>query len=79
MNYRLFKRNNCEFKTKMPDNVLLKDYTKYIKSKKEKILTEKEVANIIEGITAYRLPNNSNTKRKHVQHVKIIKQNKHQT
>ena len=69
MNYRLFKRNNCEFKTKMPDNVLLKGYTKYIKSKKEKILTEKEVTNIIEGITAYRLPNNSKTKREHIKYI----------
>ena len=48
----------------MPDNVLLKGYTKYIKNKTEKILTEKEVTNIIEGITAYRLPNNSKTKKR---------------
>ena len=53
----------------MPDNVLLKDYTKYIKSKKEKILTEKEVTNIIKGITAYRLPNNSKTKREHIKYI----------
>jgi len=53
----------------MPDNVLLKGYTKYIKSKKEKILTEKEVTNIIEGITAYRLPNNSKTKREHIKYI----------
>jgi hypothetical protein len=70
---------DCKFKTKMPENVLLKGYTKYIKSKTEKILTEKEVSTIIEGITAYKLPSNRKTKNKHIQHVKSIKENKPQT
>jgi hypothetical protein len=67
---------DCELKTKMPENVLLKGYTKYIKSKTEKILTEKEVYSIIEGITAYNLPSSFKTKRKHINHVKDIKENK---
>ena len=66
----------CELKTKMPENVLLKGYTKYIKSKTEKILTEKEVSTIVEGITAYKLPSSFKTKRKHINHVKNIKENK---
>lgn len=49
---------------------------KYIKSKTEKILTEKEVSNIVEGITAYKLPSSFKTKRKHINHVKNIKENK---
>ena len=57
----------------MPENVLLKGYTKHIKSKTEKILTEHEVASITEGITAYQLPSNLITKIKHNRHVKNIK------
>ncbi|HHT9149388.1 MAG TPA: nuclease-related domain-containing protein [Candidatus Wujingus californicus] len=67
---------DCELKTKMPENILLKGYTKYIKSKTENILTEKEVLSIIEGITAYKLPSSFETKRKHINHVKDIKENK---
>jgi hypothetical protein len=67
---------DCKLKTKMPENVLLKGYTKYIKSKTEKILTEKEVSTIVEGITAYKLPSNRKTKNKHIQYVKSIKENK---
>lgn len=66
----------CELKTNMTENVLLKGYTKYIKSKTEKILTEKEVSNIVEGITTYKLPSSFKTKRKHINHVKNIKENK---
>lgn len=60
----------CEFKTEMPNNVLLKGYIKYIKSKTEKILTEKEVTNTIEGIKAYRKPNNYKTRKKHIEYIK---------
>ena len=66
----------CELKTNMPENVLLKGYTKYIKSKTEKILTEKEISNIVEGITAYKLPSSFKIRRKHINHVKNIKENK---
>lgn len=74
-----FIGDDCVFKTKMPENVLLKGYTKFIKNKTEKILTEKEVSTIIEGITAYKLPSSFKTKRKHINHVKNIKENKSQT
>ena len=56
----------------MPENVLSKGYTKYIKSKTEKILTEKEVSNIMDGIKAYKLPSSFKTKRKHIRYVKSI-------
>jgi hypothetical protein len=42
----------------------------------KKSLTEKEVASIVEGITAYKLPSNRKTKNKHIQYVKSIKENK---
>lgn len=66
----IFTNDNCKFKTKMPDNVLLKGYIKYIKSKTEKILTEKEVANTIEGIKVYRKRNNYKTKKEHIEYIK---------
>ena len=66
---------DCELKTKMPENVFLKGYIKYIKSKTEKILTNHEVTSITEGIKAYRLPSNLKTKIKYVQHFKSIKKN----
>ena len=72
----VFFIGNCKLQRNMPENVLLKGYTKYIKSKTEKILTEKEVSNIVEGITAYKLPSSFKTKRKHINHVKNIKENK---
>lgn len=64
---------DCELKTNMPENVFVKGYTKYIKSKTEIILTDLEVTSITEGIKAYRLPSNLKTKIKHIQHVKSIK------
>ena len=69
----VFFIGDCELKTKMPENVFLKGYTKYIKSKTEIILTKKEVSSIIEGITAYKLPSSFKTKREHIRHVKSIK------
>ena len=57
----------------VPKNVLSKNYTKYIKSKTEKILTDHEVISISEGIKAYRLSANLKTKIKHIQYVKSIK------
>ncbi len=63
---------DSELKTKLPENVLTKGYTKYIKSKTEKILTENEVSNIVGGIKAYWLPSSFKTKRKHIQYIKSI-------
>ncbi|MDO8142565.1 MAG: nuclease-related domain-containing protein [Candidatus Brocadiales bacterium] len=70
---------NCELKTKMPENVFIKGYIKYIKSKTEKILTDKEVSTIAEGIKAYQLPKTFKTRREHIQYVKSIKENKPHT
>ena len=69
----IFFIGDCKLKTKMPENVFLKGYTKYIKSKTEKILTDREVTSISEGIKAYRLPSNLITKIKHIRYVKSIK------
>ena len=66
----------CKFKRKMPHYVLFKHYASYIKNKTKRILTEKEVSNIVEGITAYKLPSSFKTKREHINHVKNIKENK---
>ena len=44
-----------------------------IKSKTEKILTDREVTSITEGIKAYRLPSNLKTKIQHIRYVKSIK------
>jgi restriction system protein len=41
---------NCQFKTKMPDNVLCNSCTGYIKSKKEIVLSDGEVAAICEKL-----------------------------
>ena len=68
----IFFIGNCKLQRNMPENVLSKGYTKYIKSKTEKILTEKEVSNIVDGIKAYRLPSSFKTKRKHIRYVKSI-------
>ena len=68
----IFFVGSCKLQRNMPENVLSKGYTKYIKSKTGKILTEKEVSNIVEGITAYKLPSSFKTKRKHIQYIKRI-------
>jgi len=61
------------FKTEMPENVTYgSGYAKYIKSKKEHILTELEVNTIIEKIEAKRLTASFATNHKHVQYVKEI-------
>ncbi len=44
----IFFIGDCKLKTNMPENVFLKGYTKYIKSKTEKILTDHEVTSISE-------------------------------
>lgn len=67
-----FTNYNCKFENKMPDNVLLKGYIKYIKNKTKKILTEKEAINIFEKIKVYRKHNNLKTKREHIKYVKNI-------
>jgi hypothetical protein len=60
----------CEFKTQMPENVMMKGYTKYIKSKMDVLFTDEEVDQICEAITTGRLPANWTTKQQHLQSLK---------
>lgn len=69
----------CKFKTKMPHYVLFKHYASYIKNKIKRILTEKEVENIIEGIKVYRKQNTPKNRKEHIEYVKNIKKNYPQT
>lgn len=66
----------CEFKTKMPDNVINGNHTPYIQSKNEMLLSYEEVTNIIERLEVYKIPVNSKNKRKHVDYVNTIKEKK---
>ncbi|MFO0795270.1 MAG: nuclease-related domain-containing protein [Candidatus Brocadiaceae bacterium] len=67
---------NCEFKTKMPDNVLNENHIPYILSKNEMLLNYEEVTNIIEKLEAYNIPLNIKNKRKHIDYVNTIKEKK---
>lgn len=65
------------FKTKMPENVrFARGGIEYIKSKKEAIFTNDEVADIIEQIESGRLKQGLKTNRQHVKHVKTIVEQK---
>jgi len=59
------------FKTKMPDNVTYAGgYLRYIKSKKQPVLSEIEVEQIISSIEAGKLTSSFKTHKEHVKHVK---------
>lgn len=60
----------------MPEHVLLKGYTSYIKSKIEMILSDNEVTTIINQIEKHRLTANSKTRREHIEHINTIKESK---
>ncbi len=61
------------FKTKMPENVTYGGgYIKFIKSKKQAVLTESEVKEITSKIESSRLTPSFKTNREHVKHVKNI-------
>ncbi len=65
------------FKTDMPENVTYGfGYTRYIKSKKQPLLSPQEVSQIINKIEQGRLRQSFNTNRTHVKHVKAIKNKK---
>ena len=67
------------FKTNMPDNVTYGGgYARYIKSKKQPVLSNPEVTEIIARIKQGRLNQSFKTNRAHVKHVKDI-QNKKKT
>ena len=68
------------FKTPMPDNVVHGfGYIRYIKSKKEPLLSETEVAAALNAIQSGRLTPSFKTNRNHVKHVKAIVAKKHET
>lgn len=57
----------CEFKASMPENVMMRGWTKYIKSKTEILFTDDEVDQICEAIKTGRLPATWKTKNAHLQ------------
>jgi ribosomal protein L37AE/L43A len=68
------------FKTDMPENVTYgKGYIRYIKSKKQPVLTELEVKDIASKIETGRLKPSLKTNREHVKHVKAIVEKKENT
>jgi len=68
---------DSEFKTKMPENVTYgKSYIRYIKSKKQPLLTESDVTTIVQKIETGCLLQSFKTNREHVKHVKQIVKNK---
>jgi restriction system protein len=54
------------FKTPMPQNVLDKGYSNYIKSKSEVLFTDEEVNEIVKAIQTGKLPRTWATRREHV-------------
>ena len=63
----------CEFKTKMPENVIFSgNLIGYIKSNSETILTEEQVSTIISTIQSERFAPTLKTHRTHVAHVHNI-------
>lgn len=57
----------CEFKTEMPRNVMLKGYASYIKSFDKVLLTDEQVASVVESLRTGALPKNWTTRREHLQ------------
>jgi len=65
------------FKTNMPDNVLLgSQYIRYIKSKKEKIISQEEVNKIIKILESKKFTPSLKTNFNHIKHVKSITEEK---
>lgn len=61
---------DSEFKTEMPENVMMKGYIKYMKSKTEVLFTDQEVDQICEAIKTGRLPAGWTTRRQHLESLK---------
>lgn len=57
----------CEFKTEMPRNVMLKGYATYIKSFDKVLFTDEEVASITEALKTGALPKTWATRRAHLE------------
>ncbi len=65
------------FKTEMPENVTSGfGYVRYIKSKKQPVFSQQEVAEIITKIEQARLSQSFETYRAHIKHVKTIQSQK---
>lgn len=60
----------CEFKTEMPRNVMLKGYASYIKSFEEVLFTDDEVISITEALKVGALPKTWATRRVHLESLK---------
>ena len=58
------------FKTPMPENVMDKGYTSYIKSKMDILFSEDEVDEIVEAIQSGKLPRTWGTRRQHIASLK---------
>lgn len=59
-----------KFKTKMPENVMSRGYSSYIKGKKDIIFSGEEVDNIVKALQAGKLPKTFITNIAHVQSLK---------
>jgi len=59
-----------KFKTPMPENVLDRGYTGYIKSKAEILFSDDEVQEIVEAIQSGKLPRTWATRRQHITSLK---------
>ena len=57
----------CEFKTEMPRNVMLKGYATYIKSFNKLLFTDNEVASVIEALKTGALPKTWATRKMHLE------------
>ena len=63
----------CTFKTKMPDNVTkVGEYTRYIKTKSQIVLSELQIDDVIRKIDSGRLIPSLKTHTDHIKHVKQI-------
>jgi len=58
---------DCEFKTEMPPNVMLKGYATYIKSFTKVLFSDEEVASIADALRSGALPKTWATRRTHLE------------
>jgi len=64
---------DCQLKTKMPENITKGlGYVRFVKSKKEKVLSENDVIRVVNEIKKTRLTPSLRTDRQHIKHVREI-------
>ena len=69
---------DCQFKTKMPENVIKGyGYIRYIKSKRDELLSESDVQKTVDTIQSCRLVSSIKTHVNHVRHLQNLKNNNH--